>query len=133
MSHRHSPRSSVPSDRLWSDAAYSRALRIGDRIEIAGTTASGPDGQVLFPGDMLAQANHIFGIMRQALEALGGSLDDVVRTRVFTTDISRWREIGEAHKKAFGHMAMPPVSAFYGVKELLHPDLLLEIEASAIL
>jgi enamine deaminase RidA (YjgF/YER057c/UK114 family) len=59
-------------------------------------------------------------------------MDDVIRTRVFTTDISRWEEIGRAHHDAFGHMDMPPVSAFYGVKELLNPEILLEIEASAI-
>jgi enamine deaminase RidA (YjgF/YER057c/UK114 family) len=132
MSEPRIPRLAVPSNRVWSNSAYSRALRIGDRIEIAGTTASGPDGAVLCPGDMEGQARAIFEIMRKALEELGGSLDDVVRTRVFTTDIGRWREIGAAHHAAFGHMAAPPVSAFYGIKELLHPDLLLEIEASAI-
>lgn len=133
MNMTHTPRSNVPSNRLWSNSAYSRALRIGDRIEVAGTTASGPDGEVLYVGDMLGQANHIFGVIRSAIEELGGSMEDVIRTRVFTTDISRWREIGAAHQAAFGHMAAPPVSAFYGVKELLHPELLLEIEASAIL
>lgn len=133
MNMNRTPRSNVASNRLWSNSAYSRALKVGHRIEVAGTTASGRDGEVLYPGDMLAQANHIFGIIRAAIEELGGSMDDVVRTRVFTTDISRWREIGAAHYAAFGHMAAPPVSAFYGVKELLHPDLLLEIEASAVL
>lgn len=133
MNRTQTPRRNVPSNRLWSNSAYSRALRIGDRIEVAGTTASGPDGEVLHAGDMFGQANHIFGIIRKAIEELGGSMGDVVRTRVFTTDISCWREIGAADHAAFGHMEAPPVSAFYGVKELLHPELLLEIEASAIL
>lgn len=132
MSRTRLPRLAVPSNRVWSNSAYSRALRIGDRIEIAGTTATAADGTVLHVGDMQGQAAAILEIMRKALEELGGSLDDVVRTRVFTTDIERWREIGAAHHAAFGHMEAPPVSAFYGVKALLHPDILLEIEASAI-
>lgn len=125
-------RSSVPSNRLWSASAYSRALRIGDRVEVAGTTATDANGAVMSIGNMFGQATAIFETIRTAIEQLGGSMDDVVRTRVFTTDIKRWEEIGRAHHDAFGHLAMPPVSAFYGVKELLHPDILLEIEASAI-
>jgi enamine deaminase RidA (YjgF/YER057c/UK114 family) len=125
-------RLSVPSNRVWSNSAYSRGLRVGDRIEIAGTTATNAKGEVLCPGDMYGQAEAIFAIIGSTLKQLHSSFDDVVRTRIFTTDISRWEEIGRAHHNAFGHMAMPPVSAFYGVKELLHPDLLLEIEASAV-
>ncbi len=126
-------KTSVPSNRLWSKAAYSRALRIDNRIEVSGTTATDGTGKVLHVGDMYGQASAVFDIIKKAIEELGGSMDDVIRTRVFTTDIKRWEEIGRAHHDAFGHMAMPPVSAFYGVKELLNPDILLEIEASAIL
>ena len=123
----------IPSNRLWSKAAYSRALRIDGRIEVSGTTATDPTGAVLHAGDMFAQATVVLERIRAAIEELGGSVDDVVRTRVFTTDISRWEEIGRAHHAMFGHMELPPVSAFYGVKELLHPEILVEIEASAIL
>lgn len=122
----------IPSNRVWSNSAYSRALRIGDRIEVAGTTAMDASGNVQHPGDMQGQATVILETIRKAVVDLGGSVDDVVRTRVFTTDIKRWEEIGRAHHAMFGHMELPPVSAFYGVKELLHPDILIEIEASAI-
>lgn len=125
-------RKSIPSNRIWSKAAYSRALRIDGRIEVSGTTAADTAGGVLHPGDMFAQAALVLERIRTAVEELGGSVDDIVRTRVFTTDIKRWEEIGRAHHAVFGHMDMPPVSAFYGVKELLHPEILIEIEASAI-
>jgi enamine deaminase RidA (YjgF/YER057c/UK114 family) len=125
-------RKSVPSNRIWSKAAYSRALRIDERIEVSGTTAADSAGAVMHPGDMFAQATVVLERIRAAVEELGGSVDDIVRTRVFTTDIKRWEEIGRAHHAMFGNMEMPPVSAFYGVKELLHPDILIEIEASAI-
>ena len=126
-------KTSVPSNRLWSKAAYSRALRIDNRIEVSGTTATDGTGKVLHLGDMYGQASAILAIIKSAIEELGGSMDDVIRTRVFTTNIKLWEEIGRAHHDAFGHMTMPPVSAFYGVAELLNPDILLEIEASAIL
>jgi len=125
-------RTGISSNRSWSNVAYSRALRVGDLIEVAGTTASGPGGEILHPGDMYGQASEICGIIQRAVEELGGSIDDVVRTRVFVTDISQWEAAGRAHFEAFGHMAYPPASAFYGIKELLHPDLLIEVEATAI-
>ena len=125
-------RTGVPSNRSWSDVAYSRAVRLGDLIEVAGTTSSGPSGEILHPGDMYQQASEICGIIQRSIEQLGGSLDDVVRTRVFVTDISQWEAAGRAHYEAFGHMEFPPASAFYGINELLHPDLLIEIEATAI-
>lgn len=125
-------RTGIPSRRSWSGVAYSRAVRLGDLIEVAGTTSSGPGGEILHPGDMFMQATEICGIIKRSIEELGGSLDDVVRTRVFVTDISQWEAAGRAHFDAFGHMDFPPASAFYGINELLHPDLLIEIEATAI-
>ena len=122
----------VPSNRMWSAVGYSRAVRIGNLIEVAGTSSSGPNGAILHPGDMYQQAKEVMRIIEAAIRELGGTLEDVVRTRVFVTDISLWQEAGRAHGEAFGHMAVPPASAFYGIKELLHPDLLIEVEAEAI-
>ena len=126
-------RTGIPANRSWSKVAYSRAVRLGNLIEVAGTTSSGPGGEILHPGDMYRQASEICGIIARSIEELGGSIDDVVRTRVFVTDISQWEAAGQAHVEAFGHMEHPPASAFYGVRELLHPDLLIEVEATAIL
>lgn len=122
----------VASNRMWSAVGYSRAVRIGNLIEVAGTSSSGPNGAILHPGDMYLQAKEVMHIIEAAIRELGGTLEDVVRTRVFVTDISLWQEAGRAHGEAFGHMAVPPASAFYGIKELLHPDLLIEVEAEAI-
>lgn len=123
-------RTVIPSNRVWSSVGYSRAVRVGDVIEVAGTSSSGPDGEILFPGDMYGQARRVCELIGKAVRDLGGQLEDVVRTRVFVTDISRWQEAGRAHGEAFG--ANPPASAFYEVSALLHPDLLIEVEATAI-
>ena len=123
-------RTVIPSNREWSSVGYSRAVRVGDLIEVAGTSASGPDGQILFAGDLYGQAAYVFRLILTAVRDLGGQDADVVRTRVFVTDISRWREAGRAHGEAFG--ANPPASAFYEISALLHPDLMIEVEATAI-
>ena len=120
----------VPSERVWSKVGYSRAIRVGDLIEVAGTSASAPGGKIIAPGDMYGQAKYCVEVIRDAIEQLGGKIEHVVRTRVFVTDISLWEEAGRAHGEVFGEIQ--PASAFYGIKELLHPDLLIEIEATAI-
>ncbi|HVR32244.1 MAG TPA: RidA family protein [Acidimicrobiia bacterium] len=120
----------VPSERVWSHVGYSRAVRVGDLIEVAGTSASGPGGQIIAPGDMYGQAKYCVEVIKDAIEQLGGTVEDVVRTRVFVTDISLWEEAGRAHGEVFGDIQ--PASAFVGVNELLHPDLMIEIEATAI-
>jgi enamine deaminase RidA (YjgF/YER057c/UK114 family) len=111
---------------------YSRAVRVGNIIEVAGTSSSGPDGQILHPGDMYAQAKECMGIIIAAIEELGGKTADIVRTRVFLTDMSRWEEAGRAHGEAFENVNPKPASAFIGTSELLHPELMIEIEATAI-
>lgn len=120
----------VPSERAWSHVGYSRAVRVGDLIEVAGTSASGPGGAIIAAGDMYEQAKYCIDVIRKAIEDLGGTVEDVVRTRVFITDISLWEEAGRAHGEVFGEIR--PASAFVGVNELLHPDLMIEIEATAI-
>jgi len=108
---------------------YSRAVRVGSFIEVAGTTAM-RDGEVVGKGDAYAQTKYILGIVEQAIRELGGSLSDVVRTRLFVTDISRWEEIGRAHGEAFRDIR--PAATMVEVKALIDPDLLVEIEAQAI-
>jgi enamine deaminase RidA (YjgF/YER057c/UK114 family) len=120
----------VPSERVWSHVGYSRAIRVGDLIEVAGTSASGPGGQIIAAGDMYGQAKYCIDVICKAIEELGGKVEDVIRTRVFITDISLWEEAGRAHGEVFGDIQ--PASAFVGVNELLHPDLMIEIEATAI-
>ena len=119
----------VPSNRVWSRVGYARAVRVGPLIEVAGTSAATADGSILHPGDLYAQTREALRTIREAIEELDGTLEDVVRTRVFLTDISRWEEAGRAHGEAFGDIQ--PASAFIGTSELLHPDMLVEIEATA--
>lgn len=126
-------RTAVPSNREWSKVGYSRAVRVGNLIEVAGTSSSGPDGQILHPRDMYAQAKRCMDIIVAAVEELGGTVHDIVRTRVFLTDMSQWEEAGRAHGEAFAGVEPKPASAFVGTSELLHPDLFIEIEATAIL
>lgn len=123
-------RTSVPSERVWSHVGYSRAVRVGNLIEVAGTSASAPGGAVVAPGDMYGQAKYCIEVIQKAIEELGGSVEDVIRTRVFLTDMSLWEEAGRAHGEVFGEIR--PASAFVGTSELLHPDLMIEVEATAI-
>ncbi len=126
-------RTAVPSNRKWTHVGYSRAVRVGNIIEVAGTSSSGPNGQILHAGDMYAQATRCMDIIVSAVEELGGTVNDIVRTRVFLTDMSLWVEAGRAHDEIFAEVDPKPASAFIGTSELLHPDLLIEIEATAIL
>lgn len=123
-------RTIIPSDREWSQVGYARAVRTGNLIEVAGTSSSGPGGKILHVGDLYQQTKYVCDVILKAVRDLGGSDGDVVRTRVFVTDISQWQDSGRAHAEAFGEN--PPASAFYEVSALLHPDLLVEIEATAI-
>lgn len=110
---------------------FSRAVRTGNVIEVAGTAPTAPDGAPVAPGDAYAQTKACLAIIRQAIEELGGSLQDVVRTRLFLTDLSLWEDVGRAHGEAFGEIR--PASTMVGVTGLLHPDWLVEIEATAVI
>lgn len=123
-------RKRVPSDRPWDPVGYSRAIRVGNVIEVAGTTAAAQDGSVIAPGDMYGQARACLEIITKALEELGATPSDVVRTRVFLKDISRWEEAGRAHAEVFG--AVKPASTFLQVTGFLDPEFLLEVEATAV-
>jgi enamine deaminase RidA (YjgF/YER057c/UK114 family) len=107
---------------------YARAIRVGDTIHVSGTLGVGPDGRP--PDGAYAQAVAAFERIGGALEALGSSLADVVRTRMFVTDISRWEEIGRAHGEFFGDVR--PATSMVQVAALIDPAMLVEIEADAV-
>ncbi len=121
----------VFSGAPWeTTVGYCRALRADDRIFVTGTAPVNPDGTVHAPGDGFAQSERCLQIVKEALEGLGAGLADVTRTRMFVTDIERWEEYGRAHAKAFaGH---PPATTMVEVRRLIHPDMLIEIEADAV-
>lgn len=125
-----SSRRRTPSNRPWDPVGYSRAVRVGNLIEVAGTTAGAPDGSVIAPGDMYGQTRACLGIILRALDTLGASARDVVRTRMFLTDISRWEEAGRAHAEVFGDIK--PASTMVEVSGFLDPEYLIEIEATAV-
>jgi enamine deaminase RidA (YjgF/YER057c/UK114 family) len=121
----------VFSGAEWEEkVGYCRALRAGDRVFLTGTAPVDPDGSVHAPDDAYAQARRCFEIMRGALEALGATFEHVTRTRMFVTDIDRWDEYGRAHREIFG--AHPPTTTMVEVRRLIHPDMLIEIEADAV-
>jgi enamine deaminase RidA (YjgF/YER057c/UK114 family) len=125
-------RSRVQSAAPWeSEVGYSRAVRTGRFIAVTGTAAIGPDGKLVGAGDAYAQTCRCIEVIREAIEQIGGSLEDVVRTRLFVTDIDLWPEIGRAHREAFG--AILPATTMVQVARLIDPDMLVEIEADAII
>jgi enamine deaminase RidA (YjgF/YER057c/UK114 family) len=110
---------------------YCRALRVGQHVYVCGTAPIAPDGTTFAPGDAYAQTRKCIEIATTALRELGASPADVVRTRMYVTDISRAEEYGRAHGEAFG--AAPPVTAMVEVRALIAPDMLVEIEVDALL
>jgi enamine deaminase RidA (YjgF/YER057c/UK114 family) len=109
---------------------YSRAVRVGDHIFVSGTTATDAAGAIVAPGDAYAQTIQVLENLRVALERAGGSMADVVRTRMFVTDITRWKEYGRAHGEYFRDIR--PVTSMIEVKALIDPFMLIEIEADAL-
>lgn len=121
----------VFSGARWEEhVGYCRALRAGDRIFVTGTAPVNPDGTVHEPRDGYAQAKRCFEIMETALEEVGATFADVTRTRMFVTDIERWEEFGRAHREIFGEH--PPTTTMVEVRRLIHPDMLIEVEADAV-
>jgi enamine deaminase RidA (YjgF/YER057c/UK114 family) len=123
-------RRNVSSGGPWEAlGGYSRAVFMGDSAWVAGTTDAGSDGKSRHPGDIRAQTRAVFEIIRTALEEGGFSLNDIVRTRMFLTDIGRSAEVNEVHSELFG--AIRPAAAMVEVSALIDPSLLIEIEADA--
>jgi isochorismate pyruvate lyase len=121
----------VFSGAPWeSRVGYCRALRAGQHIYVTGTAPVAESGSVFAPGDAYRQAKRCFEIIEQALRELGADLDCVVRTRMFVTDITRWEEFGRAHHEAFA--AHPPATSMIGVAALIDPEMLIEVEADAV-
>jgi len=109
---------------------YSRTVRAADQVFISGTTATGDDGELVAPGEPYAQTIQTLANIERALALAGARLTDVVRTRLFVTDISRWEEYGRAHGEFFGDIR--PCATMVEVRRLIDPRMLIEIEADAI-
>jgi enamine deaminase RidA (YjgF/YER057c/UK114 family) len=109
---------------------YSRAVRIGNTIAVAGTTAALPDGTVFGGDDAYLQASRCFSIVAKALEEAGASMRDIIRTRMFVTDISRWEEFARAHAEAFRDIK--PAATMVQVAALIDPAMLIEVEVDAV-
>ena len=122
----------VPARTPWGEVVgYSRAVKVGRFVTISGTVASDSGGEVVGRGDVYEQTRFCIKKIESALKELGCSLSDVVRTRIFTTDIGRWKEIGKAHGEFFSKIK--PATSMIEVKGLIDPDMLVEVEADAIL
>lgn len=125
-------RINISSGAIWEDkVGYSRAVKVGNHIEVSGTVASDENGNVIGKDDPYEQTKYILQKIEKALQQAGASLNDVVRTRMFVTDISRFAEYGKAHGEAFA--AIKPCTSMIEVKGLVAPEYLIEIEATAIL
>lgn len=124
-------RQTVTSGTEWEPrVGYSRAVRVGDRISVSGTTATGDEGAVVAVGDPYGQAKRAMENVVRAVEEAGGAVGDVVRTRMYVVDIDDWEAVGDAHSEVFGDVR--PATTMVEVSRLIDPDLLVEVEAEAV-
>jgi len=128
----YSRRLNISSGGHWeTKVGYSRAVRVGNMVVVAGTTATDSEGKVIGIGDPYTQTKVILEKIEKSLKEAGASMKDVVRTRMFVTDISKWEEIGRAHGEVFG--SIRPAATLVEVKALITKDTTVEIEVEAIL
>ena len=124
-------RENFASGAPWEPVVgYSRAVRVGDHVYVSGTTATDASGAIVGVGDAYAQARQIMANLAAALGRAGARMEDVVRTRIFVTDIGQWEAVGRAHGEAFG--GIRPVCTMVEVAKLIAPEILVEIEADAV-